>query len=126
SGASTQEITEAIDAGTSSRVSTEGEIDAVGAGSTLEDRASMEGTGAMIAAITERLEDFPGAVNQLSQASQALARTARELGGAASIGELAGMRNAGSGDWPGFGAAVVEGAVNMIPGIGPVHSGLIR
>ncbi len=126
SGASTQEITEAIDAGTSSRVSTEGGVDAVGAGSTAEDRASMEGTEAMIAAITEGLEDFPGAVNQLSQASQELARTARELRGAASIGELAGMLNAGSGDSPGFGTAVVAGAVNMIPSIGPALSGLIR
>jgi adenine-specific DNA methylase len=122
SGASDQEVLDAISSSTQSRVSSGEGVDAAGAGETSADRAGMEGTEAMIAAITEGMEDFPGAVNQLSEASRELTRAARVLQGASDLGSVAGMLQGGSGDSNGL----AVGAAAAIPIFGPALSALLR
>lgn len=101
-GKSDEEIAEVIENGTRSRVRAGTETSAEGAGTSASEREGMEGTEAMIAAISEGMEDFPGAVQRLDEASQKLSETADRLADAAGLARVTGNLEAGSGSSGGF------------------------
>jgi hypothetical protein len=101
-GKSDEEIAEVIENGTRSRVRAGTETSAEGAGTSAGEREGMEGTEAMIAAISEGMEDFPGAVQRLDEASQKLSETADRLADAAGLARVTGNLEAGSGSSGGF------------------------
>lgn len=96
-GKSDEEIAATIESGTRSRVESGAATTAEGAGTSAGDREAMEGTEAMIAAISEGMEDFPGAVQRLDEASQKLLETADRLTDAAGLARITGNLEAGSG-----------------------------
>lgn len=101
-GRSDAEIQEAIENGTRSRVDAGAETTSTGAGASEGERAGMESTEAMISAISEGMESFPGAVQRLDEASQKLSETADRLADAAGLARVVGNVEAGGGSSRGF------------------------
>lgn len=101
-GASDADIARAIDGDAGRRLDAGSSSTAEGAGVSEADQQGFESTEAMIAAISEGMESFPGAVNQLDEASRRLYETADRLADAAGIARIAGSQEAGSSDSGGF------------------------
>ena len=79
SGATTEQIEDAVTQATSRGIDAGSGPSAAGAGTSEEERQALGDTAAMIAAITEGMEDLPGAVTQLDRASRRLDLAARNI-----------------------------------------------
>lgn len=98
--ATDDQIRAAVEGGARERVAA-GEATAEGASSG-QDPESDATTEAMLQSISEGMENFPGAIQRLDEASQKLSETADRLADAAGIARAAGTVEAGGGGSNGF------------------------
>lgn len=98
--ATDDQIRAAVEGGARERVAA-GEATAEGAGAG-QDTESDATTEAMLQSISEGMENFPGAIQRLDEASQKLSETADRLADAAGIARAAGTVEAGGGGSNGF------------------------